>query len=222
MNYWQQLDSEPIPGSRSVMSLHQRGAELAINVDGDQLMSSRQHGSEDALAELSLDRLADPERARLLIGGLGMGFTLAAALARLGPDGEAVVAELVPAVIRWNRGVLGAVAGRPLEDPRARVQEGDVVRIIQGSRKAWDAILLDVDNGPEGLTRKSNDRLYSTTGLAAARKALRPGGVLAIWSAGRDDAFTARLKRAGYTVEVKTVRSHGKKKGARHIIWLAR
>lgn len=221
MNHWQQLDSAPIPGSHSMMSLHQRGAELVISVDGNQLMSSRQHGSEDALAELALDRLADPQRARMLIGGLGMGFTLAAALARLGPDGEAVVAELVPAVIQWNRGVLGPVAGSPLDDDRARVQEADVVKLIRGGRRAWDAILLDVDNGPEGLTRKSNDRLYSASGLAAARKALRPGGVLAIWSAWRNDAFTTRLKRTGFTVEVKTVRAHGKK-GPRHVIWLAR
>jgi spermidine synthase len=221
MNHWQQLDSASIPGSPSMMSLHQRGEELMISVDGNPLMSSRQHGSEDALAALALDRLANPQRARLLIGGLGMGFTLAAALERLGPDGQAVVAELVPAVIRWNQGVLGAVAGSPLDDGRARVQEADVVKLIRGSRRAWDAILLDVDNGPEGLTRQSNDRLYSPSGLAAARKALRPGGVLAIWSAWRDDAFTTRLKRTGYKVEVKTVRAHGKK-GTRHVIWLAR
>jgi spermidine synthase len=221
MKYWQLIDSETIPGSSSAMSLHQRGDELAINVDHEQLMSSRQHGSEDALAELALDALSDPARARVLIGGLGMGFTLAAALARLGPTGEAVVSELVPAVIRWNHGILGPVAGSPLKDPRVRVQEGDVSRIIQSSRGEWDAILLDVDNGPQGLTRKSNDRLYTPAGLAAARRALRPGGVLAIWSAARDDAFTERLQRAGCTVEVKTVRSHGKK-GARHVIWLAR
>ena len=222
MKHWQLLDSETIPGSRSVMSLYQRDTELAINVDNYQLMSSRQHGSEDALADLSLDRLPEPASARLLIGGLGMGFTLAAALARLGPTGEAVVAELVPAVIRWNQGVLGPVAGSPLDDPRASVQEVDVARLIQDSHKAWDAILLDVDNGPEGLTRKSNNRIYSHTGLAAAKRALRPGGVLAIWSASRDNAFTARLKRAGYSVEVETVRSRGNGKGARHVIWLAR
>lgn len=220
---WQTLDQAPIPGSSNILSLHARGDELIINVDGDLLMSTRQHSSEDALATLALERLPEPQRlrARVLIGGLGMGFTLAAALAVLGPEGQAVVSELVPAVVRWNEGVLGPAAGHPLQDPRTVLDVGDVQKTIRSSPAAWDAILLDVDNSPRGLTRRSNNGLYDREGLAAARRALRPGGVLAVWSGERDDAFTQRLKQASYTVEVHTVRAHAKK-GARHTIWVAR
>lgn len=150
-----------------------------------------------------------------------MGFTLAAALGALGSEAEVTVAELVPEVETWNRGPLGSAAGYPLNDPRARVHIGDVVELIRTSPGAWDAILLDIDNGPEGLTRKENDWLYTTPGIAAAQAALTPEGILAYWSAGQDPAFTERLKRAGLSVEPVTVRAHRPGKGARHVIWLA-
>ena len=202
--------------------LYRRGDEFSIRVTRHgELMNSRVHGSEDALAALACARLAGRERRRLLIGGLGMGFTLAAALRELGPDAEVVVAELVPAVVAWNRGVLGASAGNPLHDTRVSVKEIDVARLLRSERNAFDAILLDVDNGPEGLTRNANDWLYSNAGLAAAFAALRPDGILAVWSAGGDSNFTDRLRRTGFEAEEIRVRAR-KSKGARHIIWLAR
>jgi spermidine synthase len=150
-----------------------------------------------------------------------MGFTLAAALRHVGDQAQVVVAEIVPAVVTWNRGPLGEPAGHPLQDPRVTVREGDVARILMAGQQAYDAILLDVDNGPEGLTRKENDWLYSMDGLNAAYAALRPQGVLAVWSAGPDQAFLQRLRKVGFEVEEVRVRAHGSK-GARHIIWLAR
>jgi spermidine synthase len=156
----------------------------------------------------------------VMIGGLGMGFTLRAALAAFGPDAEIVVAELVPGVVAWARGPLGELHGASLDDPRVQVHEGDVGEPIRDGESAFDAILLDVDNGPGGLSRKENDGLYSPTGLAAAKRALRPGGVLEVWSSTRDSAFTTRLKRAGYAVEEIGVRAH-KGRGARHVIWMA-
>jgi spermidine synthase len=221
MDRWELLDGGPVPGTDSVMSLMRRADELAILVDNRQLMSSRVHGSEDALAELALDRLPDRPEAAVLIGGLGMGFTLAAALRRLGPEGTVVVAELVPSVITWNHGPLSPVAGHPLRDPRATVFPGDVANLIRGEPGRWDAILLDVDNGPSGLTRDSNNWLYQWQGLEAAHAALRPGGVLAVWSAAPDDGFTRRVRRAGFAVDVVPVRARGKKGGQRHVVWVA-
>jgi spermidine synthase len=181
-------------------------------------MNSRVHGSEDALAELACQKLADRPHARVLIGGLGMGFTLAAALQQLGPGAEVVVAELVPEVVTWNRELLSALAGHPLEDPRVTVYEGDVGQLIGAERDAYDAILLDVDNGPEGLTRKENDSLYSPAGLRAALAALRPRGILGVWSITPDQPFSKRLKQAGFNVEEIRVRNrHG---GGRYMIWL--
>ena len=166
-------------------------------------------------------RIADRPKPRVLIGGLGMGFTLAAALRHIGDQAQVVVAELVPAVVAWNKGPLGEHAGHPLQDPRVIVREGDVARILKTGQQAYDAILLDVDNGPEGLTHKNNDWLYSEDGLAAAYKTLRPQGVLAVWSAGPANDFLQRLRKAGFDVDEVRVRAHGKK-GARHIIWFAR
>ncbi len=183
-------------------------------------MNSRSHGSEEKLAELACARLAGCERAHVLIGGLGMGYTLAAALRNLGDDARVTVSELVPEVVMWNRGPLGGLAGDPLLDPRVIVYEGDVVRRIMAQARAYDAILLDVDNGPEGLTHTGNDWLYGCDGLSAAFAALRAGGVLAVWSAGYDQAFTGRLLKAGFAVEEVAVRSRGSK-GSRHMIWLA-
>ena len=198
-----------------------RGAEFSIKLDDNELMNSRLSGSEQALATLSCERLAGREKARVLIGGLGMGFTLRAALAALGPDAAIVVAELVPAVVAWARGPMAEVFGASLSDKRVEIRETDVSRVI-GERVAhYDAILLDVDNGPDGLTREGNDALYTARGLRAAYGALRAGGVLAVWSSGPDSAFTKRLKTAGFAVEEQRVRANGARGGARHVIWIA-
>lgn len=202
------------------MKLYQRAHEYSISVNNEELMNSRMHGSEEALAELACKRVTNRKQARVLVGGLGMGFTLAAALEHLNADGEVVVAELVPAVVRWNRDYLGHLAGRPLDDIRVAAREKDVGLVIQEQDEAYDAILLDVDNGPDGLTHQGNDRLYSRKGLERAKKALRPGGILAVWSAEPDKAFTKRLRGCGFAIEEVTVRARGRK-GRRHTIWLA-
>lgn len=220
MKPWQLVERVSVPGTSGQMSLLRRGHEFTITVDGAQLMSSLVHGSEDALAELACARCAGREGARFLIGGLGMGFTLAAALRGLGPDAKVVVAELVPGIVAWNRGPLADAAGRPLDDPRASVFEGDVAELMREAPSRWDAILLDVDNGPSALTRPANDWLYAPPGLAAARAALRPRGVLAVWSAAPDRAFSRRFERAGYDVEFVPLRARGRQGGQRHFVWL--
>jgi spermidine synthase len=222
MKPWVLLDSGQVPGNGGELRLYQRGDEFSIKIVGrGELMNSRVHGSEDALAEHTCARLVGCLHPRLLIGGLGMGFTLAAALRHVDDQAQVEVAELVPAVVAWNRGPLGEHAGHPLADPRVTVREGDVARILMNAQQAYDAILLDVDNGPEGLTHKENDWLYSMNGLNAAYAALRPQGVLAVWSAGPDQNFMQRLRKVGFEVEEVRVRAHGKK-GARHVIWFAR
>ncbi len=218
---WIFLDSAPVPGGKGEMRLYQRGREHSIMIDGHELMNSRVHSSEDALAELVCARLTGLSAPCLLIGGLGMGYTLGAALRKLGPLAAVLVAELVPAVVEWNRGYLAEFAGRPLQDPRVSVHEGDVAQRISAAARSYDAILLDVDNGPEGLSRKSNDRLYSNAGLRAAFNALRPAGVLAVWSAGPDQHFTKRLRQTGFAVDEVRVRARGPHGGAQHTIWLA-
>jgi len=219
---WVLLHSAAVPGDGGELHLYRRGDEFSIKLSGrGELMSSRVHGSEDALAEHTCARLAADTRPRLLIGGLGMGFTLAAALRHVGAEAHVVVAELIPAVVEWNRGLLGKVAGQPLGDPRVSVREGDVARILRAERQTYDAILLDVDNGPEGLTHKNNDWLYGVDGLNEAYTALRPQGVLAVWSAGPANDFRQRLRKVGFDVDEVGVRAHGNK-GARHIIWFAR
>lgn len=216
------LDSADIPGNGGELQLYQRGDEFSIKIVGrGELMNSRMHGSEDALAEQTCARLKGCANPRLLIGGLGMGFTLAAALQYAGDQAQVVVAELVPGVVKWNKGPLGKHAGYPVKDPRVTVREGDVANILKAEQEAYDAILLDVDNGPEGLTRKENDWLYNVNGLNAAYAALRPQGILAVWSAGPEQNFTQRLQKVGFEVEEVRVRAHGKK-GARHVIWFAR
>lgn len=217
------IGTATIPGQGSELRLLQRNDEFSIKIAGTtgELMNSRLHGSEDALATLACERIAENPEPRVLIGGLGMGFTLAAALSALGDDAEVTVAELVPEVVEWNRGALGSASGHPLADARARVHVGDVGLLLKQAEGAYDAILLDVDNGPEGLTRKENNWIYSPAGLAAAQSALRPDGVLAIWSAGNDPAFTERLQKIGFSVDTVTVRAHRPGKGARHVIWLA-
>ncbi len=182
-------------------------------------MNSRMHGSEDALAELACKRLNKLEGARVLVGGLGMGFTLAAALAVLLPSAKLTVAELIAGVVDWNRGPLGACAGYPLEDPRSNIHIGDVAELLQQAT-LYDAILLDVDNGPEAMTHADNEWLYSAAGLRALIKSLRPQGIAAIWSASQNPDFSKRLRRAGFKVETRTVRARPGK-GSRHTIFLA-
>jgi spermidine synthase len=202
------------------MALYQRDSEFVIRLGTLALMTSAAHGSEDALAELACSRIAGRAGVRVLVGGLGMGFTLAAALRGLAADARVEVAELVPAVVEWNRGPLAHLAGRPLEDSRAAVWEGDVAERIRGARGAFDAILLDVDNGPDALTVESNHRLYSPTGLRANFAALRGGGVLGVWSVAPDREFTRRLTQAGFAAEEQVVRAR-RGKGGRHTLWLA-
>lgn len=214
------IDTAEIPGGGE-LRLFAEGEHYSIKIaGGGDLMSTRMHGSEDALARISCDRIAAIAAPRVLIGGLGMGFTLAAALARLGARAKLIVAELVPAVVAWNHGPLGEHAGYPIMDARVDVRECDVAAVIKAERSSFDAILLDVDNGPGGLTQVGNDWLYAMPGLAAAMTALRPNGVLAIWSAHADRKFTERLRQSGFAVEEVPVRAHGNK-GARHLIWLA-
>ena len=221
MKPWQLIDSASVPGQNGTLELFQRDREFSLRVDGCELMNSRQHGSEDALAEMACEALGSRKGVRLLVGGLGMGYTAAAALRLLAPDDRVVVAELVPAVTAWNRGPLGHLAGHPLQDERLTVKEGDVAHLLRENRDAFDAILLDVDNGPQGLTRKGNTWLYEREGLQAARRALRPGGVLLVWSAGPDAAFSQRLKKAGFSVDERRVRARGGGGGSRHTIWIA-
>lgn len=217
---WKTIGSAGVPQEARPLVLLQRGTEFAIRLGPLALMSSLDHGSEEVLAELVCARLAGRARARVLIGGLGMGFTLAAALRTLGADAQVEVAELVPAVVAWNRGPLAHLAGEPLADPRVTVREEDVAARIGPARSAYDAILLDVDNGPEGLTRASNDALYATAGLRAAFAALRPGGILGVWSVAPDPDFTHRLKKAKFVVAQETVRAR-RNKGGHHTLWLA-
>jgi spermidine synthase len=218
---WEFLDSTKVPGSGAELSLHRHGRDFSIRVDNHELMNSRVHGSEEALAKLACERVDGRKQPCILIGGLGMGFTLAAALQQLGTKASIELAELVPALIEWNRGPLGELTGHPVLDSRVTIHEADVARILKTKRRAYDAVLLDVDNGPEGLTRQGNDWLYSHNGLNAAFKALRPEGVLAVWSAGPDRTFTKRLRQAGFEVDEVRIRARGPRGGARHTIWIA-
>jgi len=218
---WEFLGSAHVPGNGGKLSLHKRGGEFSIRVDGRELMNSRVHGSEDALAELTCARIADRPSPRVLIGGLGMGYTLAAALRLLGPGALVVMAELVPEVVNWNQGPLADLAGNPLQDNRVNIRIIDVGEIIKTEHQVYDAILLDVDNGPEGLARKGNDRLYSRTGLDAAFAALRTAGVLAVWSAVPNKDFALRLRQTGFKVDEQRVRARGSSGGGQHTIWIA-
>ena len=221
MRHWTQLGEAAIPGTDQSLFLYKGKDDFFIRVSGGlELMSTRKHGSEDALGRIPCQRLKQTQSARVLIGGLGMGFTLAAVLAELGPKAEVTVAELIPEVVEWNRGPLGEHSGQPLDDPRTRVHLGDVAKLLRHSHRRFDVIALDVDNGPEGLTKRANDWLYSTSGIAAAQDALSTDGILAYWSADPDQGFHDRLRRCGFIVDEITVFAHGRK-GARHTIWLA-
>jgi spermidine synthase len=218
---WVKLDTARIPGTDGELRLMRRGAEFSIMLGTNELMNSRLSGSEAALATLAAKKLEAIKNPHLLIGGLGMGFTLRAALAVLGSDARIVVAELVPAVIAWARGPMAEIFGDSLSDSRVTIDETDVSETIRSRKSKFDAILLDVDNGPEGLTRKANDALYNPAGLNAAYTALRPGGVLAVWSSGPNAAFSKRLLAAGFDVNEVAVRATGRGGGARHVIWIA-
>lgn len=214
------IDTAEVPGGEP-LRLFRRGGDFMIVLERNELMNSRMSGSEEALAEMTIARVGGAKAPHLLIGGYGMGFTLRAALKVLGADARVTVAELVPKIIDWARGPMAELAAGCLDDPRVRVVLGDVGRVIAEGRGAYDAILLDVDNGPDGLTRAANDGLYAMAGLAAAKAALRPGGVLAVWSAAPDARFTRRLKDAGFAVEEVAVRARQSGKGPRHVIWFA-
>jgi spermidine synthase len=216
---WVHLDTAAVPGGGE-MRLMQRGQEFAIFAGATPLMNSRMSSSEIVLAEIACERLKGRRKARMLIGGYGMGFTLRAALAGLDGDARVVVAELVPQVLAWARGPMAVLTAGCLEDPRVTIHGGDVGEAIAAGRGGFDAILLDVDNGPDGLSRAANDSLYIQRGLEAARRALRPGGLLAVWSAAPSKAFTQRLQRAGFAVEEVQARAN-KGKGVRHVIWVA-
>ncbi|GGE00456.1 spermidine synthase [Tsuneonella deserti] len=213
-----------IPGGET-LTLVCHGTDHVVMLGRDELMGTRMAFSEQQLAELTLDRLETPSP-RVLIGGYGMGFTLRAALARLGPTGHVTVAEIVPEILDWARGPLAELTGNSLEDSRATIELCDVAALIDdavdGTSPPYDAILLDVDNGPDGIVRTGNERLYTRTGIARARDALAPGGLLAVWSAAPDPKFSRRLKDAGLDVEERTVRARPNNKGPRHTIWFAR
>jgi spermidine synthase len=216
---WEQLDAAPAPGGKHDLRLFRRGQEFSIRLGHNELMNSRLSGSEKALATLSCERIAARKKPKVLIGGLGMGFTLGAALKSLPADATLVVAELVPSVVAWARGPMAEIFGGGLEDPRVEIVVEDVARVIEAG--GWDAIMLDVDNGPEAMTSTGNDDLYGEYGLGVARAALKGGGVLAVWSQGPDKAFAKRLHFAGFKVEDHRVYASDSGKGARHVIWLA-
>ena len=219
------LGTAQVPGGEE-LKLYAHGRDFMIVLGHNELMSTRMRGSEEALATMTLKRLDNPAAPHLLIGGYGMGFTLRAALASVGPQARIIVAELVPEIIAWARGPMAEVAAGCLDDPRVAVRMDDVSEAMLLAPEPLNAILLDVDNGPDGLVRADNRRIYSRSGLDAARRALRPGGILAVWSAARDPKFVRRLEDCGFQVEEVEVRARvdaqGKGKGPRHIIWFAR
>lgn len=219
MNPWIHHDTAQIPGGGE-LKLMQRGDDFSIMSGTIELMNSRLSGSEVALANLAWAKIKDRKAPRLLIGGLGMGFTLRAALADAPKDASVTVAELVPAVIAWAKGPLAHLYGGSLSDKRLLLRQTDVAELLADPGPGYDAIMMDVDNGPDGLNRDANDSLYSVGGLAVMRKAVKHGGVLAVWSAGPDQAFQGRMRRAGFAVEEVQVRASPSGKGARHIIWV--
>jgi spermidine synthase len=217
------LGTANIPNNGGELRLTQRENDFSIHLKGvrGELMNSRDHCSELALAELGCAHIQGMENTKVLVGGLGMGFTLAAVLKAISLSSQVVVAELVPEVIEWNKGPLGECAGRPLDDNRVQVHMGDVAELFMTRQATYDAVLLDVDNGPEGFTHADNNNLYSIKSLQAIRETLRTAGVLAIWSSWHDEKFSLHLKKSGFKVDVQAVRAH-KGKGSRYTIYLAR
>jgi spermidine synthase len=218
---WEKIDTARIPGTDGELRLMRRGAEFSIMLGSNELMNSRLSGSEAALATLAAKKIEAVAKPKVLIGGLGMGFTLRAALVVLGAGAQITVAELVPEVVAWARGPMTKIFGDSLKDPRVVIREVDVAQLIERHPLTFDVILLDVDNGPEGLTRKANDALYDVPGLKRIQTALRRGGVLAVWSSGPNPKFSNRLGQAGFAVNEVTVRATGSRGGARHVIWIA-
>jgi len=216
------LDSAQTPDKAGVLQLSQRGDDFFISYNGTELMNSRMHGSEDLLAEFACKPIAKRPGARVIVGGLGLGYTLAAALSILKHDATIVIAELVPAVVQWNRDFCGHLAGHPLKDDRVEIQEHDICLLLKNEETDFDAVMLDVDNSPDSMTQKSNDWLYTKNGLSRIYRALRPQGILTVWSAAPDSTFTRRLQRAGFKVQEKTVKARGSGKGGTHTIWVAR
>ena len=220
---WKLLGTAKTSRNGAELRLYQRDAEFSIKADNQELMNSQAHGSEDALAKLACERLAHRPKVRALIGGLGLGYTLRAALDELNHDAEVVVAEIVPDVVQWNRDYLGHLAGNPLDDRRVDVQVSDVAEIIESGKSDYNAIMLDVDNGPQAMTQEGNAWIYSFDGLESLYRALRPKGVLSIWSTDPDPAFTKRLLKTGFKVEEVKVRARGGKKGGGHyVVWVAK
>jgi spermidine synthase len=219
MQPWELLDEAKIPESDETLRLKRRGREYSIMLGANELMNSRLFGSEEALATLTIEKLAGRQAPRILIGGLGMGFTLRAALAVVDEAARVTVAELVPAVVTWARGPMAELHAGMLDDPRVSIFEGDVGAAIRSANTGYDAILLDVDNGPDGLSRPGNDALYGAKGLGEAKRALTAGGVLAVWSSHPEPKFTQRMRQAGFATEEKPVRARGRS-GAKHMIWL--
>jgi len=218
---WQELGRAKAPDGGTLV-LRNRGGDYEIRVDGHELMSNRAHGSEEALARLGCELAAAAEAPRVLVGGLGMGYTLRATLDVLPATAQVVVAELVPAVVEWNRGPLAHLAGQPLADPRAQVHTGDIVAYLRAQTVRFDAILLDVDNGPRALTRKGNQILYTPPGLELLRRTLRPRGILAIWSSDRYPDFERLLSRHGFTARSVDVPARGAAGGPKHTIFVAK
>ena len=215
------LGTAIVPGGGEELRLFRRRGDYMIVLDRNELMNSRMSGSEEALAVMTIERLRGRAAPHLLIGGYGMGFTLRAALAELGTDARVTVAELVPEIIDWAQGAMAELSAGCLDDPRLTLDMVDVGILIREKQGQYDAILLDVDNGPDGLTRAANNGLYSRSGLAAAKAALKPGGILAVWSAAPDTAFARALSEAGFAVDEVAVRARSNGKGARHVIWFA-
>lgn len=218
---WELLATAEVPDDGGQLRLMRRGTEFSIRSGHTELMNSRLSGSEEALATLACHRLGHVRPQRVLVGGLGMGFTLRAVQTSLPPAARIDVAELVPNVVAWARGPMAPIFGNSLEDPRVHVRVDDVMNIIRASPGTYDAVLIDVDNGPEGLTRTANDAIYDARGLADCYAALLPRGILSVWSSAPSRSFTQRLKKAGFSVEEVLVRADRGKRGARHTIWLA-
>ncbi|MCB9882611.1 MAG: spermidine synthase [Planctomycetes bacterium] len=218
---WEHLGTATVPGGTDEMNLYRRGEEYSLRVGMCELMNSRRFGSEEVLAELAAERLRGRTEPRILIGGLGLGMTARAALDAFGEGCRIDVAELIPEVVQWNREFMGHLAGHPLDDPRCHVLQKDIAKVLRHVRGKYDAILQDVDNGPEGLAIPRNRWLYGPTGLQATRRCLKPGGVLVVWSVGSSPAFTERLRREKFEVEEVPVKAR-RTKGSRHHLWVAR
>ncbi|NQW22093.1 MAG: hypothetical protein HQ475_01460 [SAR202 cluster bacterium] len=219
---WKLLGKAETSKNGSELRLYQRDTEFSIKADNQELMNSQVHGSEEVLAKLACEKISDRPEARVLIGGLGLGYTLRAALNELKADAEVIVAEIVPDVLQWNREFLGHLADHPLDDDRVTVQLTDVAQMIRAGRGRYNAIMLDVDNGPQAMMSEGNDWIYGDNGLESSFAALRPKGVLSIWSTDPDAAFTKRLRKTGFKVDEVKARARGGRKGGGHyFVWVA-